>query len=51
MTFEISSALTEQDASLLSTDNDSEKSSLVEKLFKSLDSDDMDSLLGGVLHH
>ncbi len=45
MTFEISSALTEQDSPLLCTDDDSEKSNLVENLFKSLDSDDMDSLL------
>jgi hypothetical protein len=50
MTIEISSTLTEKDAALLGSDDNPEKSSLVEKLFKSLDSEDMDSLLGGVLH-
>jgi hypothetical protein len=47
MTIEISSTLTEKDAALLGSDDNPEKSSLVEKLFKSLDSEDMDSLLGG----
>ena len=47
MTIEISSNLSEEDAALLCSNDHSEKSSLVETLFKSLDSEDMDSLLGG----